>query len=33
VYDGIRMRSAAQRNGLPVARITEVCVLDPFFYD
>lgn len=26
------IRRAAQRNGLPVDRITEVRVLDPFFY-
>jgi hypothetical protein len=35
VYDGPNpeaVRRAAQRNGLPVDRITEVRVLDPFFY-
>ena len=35
VYDGPSpeaVRRAAQRNGLPVDRITEVRVLDPFFY-
>ena len=35
IYDGPtpdRLRRAAQRNGLPVDRITEVRVLDPFFY-
>ena len=35
VYDGPSpdaIRRAAQRNGLPVDRITEVRVLDPFFY-
>lgn len=26
------VRRAAQRNGLPVDRITEVCVLDPYCY-
>jgi Protein of unknown function (DUF4242) len=26
------IRSAAERNGLPVDRITEVRVLDPYFY-
>jgi hypothetical protein len=26
------IRSAAQRNNLPVDRITEVRVLDPYFY-
>ena len=26
------IRSSAQRNGLPVDRITEVRVLDPYFY-
>lgn len=26
------VRSAAQRNGLPVDQITEVQVLDPYFY-
>lgn len=26
------VRSAAERNGLPVDRITEVRVLDPYFY-
>jgi hypothetical protein len=35
VYDGPNpeaIRRAAQRNGLPVDRITEVRVLDPYFY-
>jgi hypothetical protein len=35
VYDGPdpeAIRSAANRNGLPVDRITEVRVLDPYFY-
>ena len=35
VYDGPTpdaVRSAAQRNGLPVDRITPVSVLDPYFY-
>ena len=35
VYDGPTpesVRRAAQRNGLPVDRITEVRVLDPYFY-
>jgi Protein of unknown function (DUF4242) len=35
VYDGPSpeaIRKAAARNGLPVDRITEVRVLDPFFY-
>ena len=35
VYDGPTpeaVRSAAQRNGLPVDRITQVIVLDPYFY-
>ncbi|HEY7057729.1 MAG TPA: DUF4242 domain-containing protein [Vicinamibacterales bacterium] len=35
VYDGPNpesIRRAAQRNALPVDRITEVSVLDPFFY-
>jgi hypothetical protein len=35
VYDGPRpeaIRQAAERNGLPVDRITEVRVLDPYFY-
>lgn len=26
------IRTAAQRNGLPVDRITQVSVLDPYFY-
>lgn len=33
IYDGPTpeaVRRAAQRNGLPVDRITEVCVLNPF---
>jgi len=35
VYDGPdpeAIRSAAERNGLPVDRITKVSVLDPYFY-
>jgi hypothetical protein len=35
VYDGPdadAIRRAATRNGLPVERITEVRVLDPYFY-
>jgi hypothetical protein len=35
VYDGPdpeSIRLAAERNGLPVSRITEVLVLDPYFY-
>lgn len=35
VYDGPSpeaIRMAAQTNGLPVDRITEVSVLDPYFY-
>ena len=35
IYDGPNpdaIRRAAQRNGLPVDRITEVRVLDPYFY-
>ena len=35
VYDGPNpeaLRRAAQRNGLPVDSITEVQVLDPYFY-
>lgn len=35
IYDGPRpeaIRQAAERNGLPVDRITEVRVLDPYFY-
>jgi len=35
VYDGPSpeaIRGAAERNGLPVDRITEVRVLDPYFY-
>jgi hypothetical protein len=35
VYDGPNpeaLRRAAQRNGLPVDSITEVRVLDPYFY-
>ena len=35
VYDGPSpesIRTVAQRNGLPVDRITEVSVLDPYFY-
>lgn len=35
IYDGPdpeAIRQAASRNGLPVERITEVRVLDPYFY-
>lgn len=35
VYDGPNpqaIRQAANRNGLPVSRIVEVRVLDPYFY-
>jgi hypothetical protein len=35
VYDGPdpeAIRKAAERNGLPVDRITRVSVLDPYFY-
>ena len=35
VYDGPSpeaIRGAAERNGLPVDRITQVTVLDPYFY-
>jgi len=35
VYDGPdeeSIRSAAERNGLPVDQITKVTVLDPYFY-
>jgi hypothetical protein len=35
VYDGANpeaIRDVAERNGLPVDRITEVRVLDPYFY-
>jgi Protein of unknown function (DUF4242) len=35
IYDGPTpeaIRSVAERNGLPVGRITEVSVLDPYFY-
>jgi hypothetical protein len=35
VYDGPNpesIRKAAERNGLPVDRITKVSVLDPYFY-
>lgn len=35
VYDGPTpesIRKVADRNGLPVQRITEVSVLDPYFY-
>jgi hypothetical protein len=35
IYDGPTpdaVRSAARRNGLPVDRITQVSVLDPYFY-
>ena len=35
VYDGPSpeaIRKVAERNGLPVNRITEVTVLDPYFY-
>lgn len=35
IYDGPSpeaIREAAERNGLPVDRITKVSVLDPYFY-
>jgi hypothetical protein len=35
IYDGLNaetIRKAAERNGLPIERITKVTVLDPFFY-
>lgn len=35
IYDGPNaeaIRKAAERNGLPVDRISEVSVLDPYFY-
>ena len=35
IYDGPTpesIRQVADRNGLPVTRITEVSVLDPYFY-
>jgi hypothetical protein len=35
IYDGPSpeaIRQVAERNGLPVNRITEVSVLDPYFY-
>jgi hypothetical protein len=35
IYEGPdpdAIRSAAERNGLPVDRITQVSVLDPYFY-
>jgi hypothetical protein len=35
VYDGLdseAIRIAAERNGLPVDRITRISVLDPYFY-
>lgn len=35
VYDGpseAAIRKAAERNGLPVNKVTEVRVLDPYFY-
>lgn len=35
IYDGpseAAIRAAAERNGLPIDRITEVRVLDPYFY-
>ncbi len=35
IYDGPSpesIRTAAERNGLPVDNITEVSVLDPYFY-
>jgi hypothetical protein len=35
VYDGPSpetIRKVAERNGLPIGRITEVSVLDPYFY-
>ncbi len=35
IYDGPdaeSIRRAAERNGLPVDRVTEISVLDPYFY-
>lgn len=35
IYDGPTpeaVRRAATRNKLPISQITEVCVLDPYFY-
>lgn len=35
IYDGPNpeaIRNAAERNGLPIDRITKVSVLDPYFY-
>jgi hypothetical protein len=35
IYDGPdrdAIRRVAERNGLPIDTITEVCVLDPYFY-
>lgn len=35
IYDGPNaetIRKAAERNGLPIERITKVTVLDPYFY-
>ena len=35
IYDGPSpevIRQAARRNKLPIDRITEVCILDPYFY-
>jgi hypothetical protein len=35
IYDGPgpeAIRQAAERNGLPIDRVTEVRVLDPYFY-
>jgi len=35
IYDGPTVeaiRKVAERNGLPVGRVTEVTVLDPYFY-
>lgn len=36
IYDGPdpeSIRAAAERNGIPVTSITEVTVLDPYFYN
>ena len=36
IYDGPNedaIRQAAERNGLPVDRVTPVSVLDPYFYN
>ncbi len=35
IYDGPSpeaIRQAARRSNLPIDRITEVCILDPYFY-